>query len=137
MKGYTGGQWTLVATRRGLLRIDTGRLTEANAHGGISVFTLFTGQPVETGETVAKAKVTPLAIAEPTIRAIEAVGRGVVGVTGFRPTTIGAVANERLEPKQRTRFESALLTVSQDRAIRRGRRREHSDALPLDDLSEL
>ena len=108
VKGYTGGQWTVTAVRRGLLRIDAARLTDANAHEGVSVFTLFSGQPVETGETVAKAKVTPLAIPEPTIRAIEAVGRGVVGVTGFRPTTIGAVANERLEPKQRTRFESAL-----------------------------
>ena len=108
VKGYTGGQWTLAATRRGLLRIDTARLAEANAHEGISVFTLFTGQPVEAGETAAKAKVTPLAIAEPTIRTIETVGRGLVAVAGFRPTTIGAVANERLEPKQRTRFASAL-----------------------------
>ena len=108
VKGYTGGQWTLAATRRGLLRIDTARLAEANAHEGISVFTLFSGQPVEAGETVAKAKVTPLAIAEPTIRTIETVGRGLVAVAGFRPTTIGAVANERLEPKQRTRFASAL-----------------------------
>ena len=47
VKGYTGGQWTLAATRRGLLRIDTARLAEANAHEGISVFTLFSGQPVE------------------------------------------------------------------------------------------
>ena len=108
VKGYTGGQWTLAATRRGLLRIDTARLAEANAHEGISVFTLFSGQPVEAGETVAKAKVTPLAIAEPTIRTIETVGRGLVAVAGFRPTTIGAVANERLEPKQRARFASAL-----------------------------
>ena len=108
VKGYTGGQWTLAATRRGLLRIDTARLAEANAHEGISVFTLFSGQPVEAGETAAKAKVTPLAIAEPTIRTIETVGRGLVAVAGFRPTTIGAVANERLEPKQRARFASAL-----------------------------
>ena len=101
VKGYTGGQWTLAATRRGLLRIDTVRLTEANAHEGISVFTLFTGQPVEAGESVAKAKVTPLAIGEATIAAIEAAGRGLVAVAAFRPTTIGAVANERLEPRQR------------------------------------
>jgi hypothetical protein len=108
VKTYTGGQWTLAATRRGLLRIDTGRLTDANAHEGISVFTLFSGQPVEAGETVAKAKVTPLAIPEPTLRAIEAHGARLVAVAGFRPTTIGAVANERLDAKQRARFESAL-----------------------------
>lgn len=108
VKGYTGGQWTLSATRRGLLRIDTARLTDANAHEGVSVFTLFSGQPVEAGETVAKAKVTPLAIPEQTLRALESLGGGLVGVAGFRPVTIGAVANERLEPKQRARFESAL-----------------------------
>jgi hypothetical protein len=108
VKGYTGGQWTLAATQRGLLQIDMSRLTDANAHEGVSVFTLFSGQPVEIGETVAKAKVTPLAIPEPTLRALEALGGGLVTVAGFRPTTIGAVANERLEPKQRARFESAL-----------------------------
>ena len=108
VKGYTGGQWTLAATRRGLLRIDTARLTDANAHEGVSVFTLFSGQPVESGETVAKAKVTPLAMPEQRLRALEALGGGLIAVAGFRPTTIGAVANERLEPKQRARFESAL-----------------------------
>jgi hypothetical protein len=108
VKGYTGGQWMLTATRRGLLRIDTARLTDANAYEGVSVFTLFSGQPVEAGETVAKAKVTPLAISEQTLRALESLGGGLVAVAGFRPTTIGAVANERLEPKQRARFESAL-----------------------------
>ena len=45
----------------------TAALTDVNAHEGISVFTLFDGQPVEPGETVAKAKVTPLAIPETTI----------------------------------------------------------------------
>ena len=108
VKGYAGGQWTLAATRRGLFRIAAGRLADVNAHQGISVFTLFAGQPVEAGETVARAKVTPLAIAEATLRAIEALGGGLVTVAGFQPTTIGAVANERLEPRQRARFESAL-----------------------------
>jgi hypothetical protein len=108
VKGYSGGQWTLVATRRGLLHIETARLADVNAHEGISVFTVFSGQPVEAGETVAKAKVTPLAIPEQTIRAIEQLGDGLVGVESFRQMTIGAVARESLEPRQRTRFESAL-----------------------------
>jgi hypothetical protein len=111
VKSYSGGQWTLTATRRGLLRIDGASLTDINAHEGISVFTLFAGQPVESGETVAKAKVTPLAIPEQTIVGIEAqarAARGVVGVTGFQPTIVGAVARESLDAKQRARFESAL-----------------------------
>jgi len=110
VKSYSGGQWTLTATRRGLLRIDES-LTDINAREGISVFTLFSGQPVEVAEAVAKAKVTPLAIPEQTIVGIEAQARaagGVVGVTAFKPTTVGAVARESLDARQRARFESAL-----------------------------
>ena len=111
VRGYIGGQWTLGATRRGLLRVRTTALTEINVHEGVSVFTLFDGQPVEPGEVVAKAKVTPLAIAETALRAVEslaAAARGAVAVAGFRPATIGAVARESLDARQRARFESAL-----------------------------
>ena len=111
VKGYSGGQWTLAATRRGLLRIRRADLARVNAREGIAVFTLFDGQPVEPGEVVAKAKVTPLVIAEATIHAVEETARaaaGLIGVAGFRPTTIGAVAQERLDAKQRARFETAL-----------------------------
>jgi hypothetical protein len=111
VRGYTGGQWTLSATRRGLLRIRTAALTEVNAQEGMSVFTLFDGQPVEPGEAVAKAKVTPLALAETTVRTVESVAAaagGVILVCGFRPSTVGAVAREGLDARQRARFESAL-----------------------------
>ena len=111
VRGYTGGQWTLAATRRGLLRIHVAALTDVNAQEGMSVFTLFDGQPVEPGEAVAKSKVTPLAIAETTVRAVEQVAAaagGVIVVKGFRPAAVGAVAREGLDARQRTRFESAL-----------------------------
>jgi len=109
VKGYTGGQWTLTATRRGLLRIDVRRLADVNVHEGIAVFTLFDGQPVERGETVAKAKVTPLVISGDTLRAVEkAAGDGAVSVAPFRPAVVGAIARESLEPRQRARFEGAL-----------------------------
>ena len=109
VKGYTGGQWTLTSTRRGLLRIDVRRLADVNVHEGIAVFTLFDGQPVERGETVAKAKVTPLVIGGDTVRAVEkAAGDGAAAVSPFRPAVVGAVARESLEPRQRARFESAL-----------------------------
>jgi hypothetical protein len=111
VRGYTGGQWTLSATRRGLLRVRTAALTEVNAQEGMSVFTLFDGQPVEPGEAVAKAKVTPLAIAETTVRAVESVASaagGVILVAGFQPATVGAVARENLDARQRARFESSL-----------------------------
>src|SRR6266581_2629607 len=101
----------LESTRRGLLAIAASALAEINAHEGIAVFTLFHGQPVEPGETVAKAKVTPLVIAEQTMATVEKAARavgGVLAVRAFRTLTIGAVAREKLEPKQRARFEAAL-----------------------------
>jgi len=111
VKGYTGGQWTLAAARRGLLRVQTEALTDVNAHDGMSVFTLFAGQPVERGETVGKAKVTPLAIAEQTVDSVERVARaagGVVTVVAFKPHMVGVVARESLDARQRARFEAAL-----------------------------
>jgi hypothetical protein len=111
VKGYTGGQWTLAATRRGLLRVRRQALADANALEGISVFTLFDSQPVEPGETVGKCKVTPLVIPAETLGAVESIARaarGLVAVAGFTPATIGAVAQERLDAKQRARFEAAL-----------------------------
>ncbi len=111
VKGYSGGQWTLAATRRGLLSIARTALADVNAQEGVSVFTLFDGQPVEPGETVAKAKVTPLAIPEQTLAAVERtaqVAGGLITVKGFRPSRVGAVARENLDPRQRARFEAAL-----------------------------
>jgi hypothetical protein len=111
VKGYTGGQWTVSATRRGLVRVRRQALADTNALEGISVFTLFDSQPVEPGETIAKCKVTPLVIPAETLGAVEKIARtaqGLVAVSGFKPTTIGAVAQERLDTKQRARFEAAL-----------------------------
>jgi hypothetical protein len=112
VKGYTGGQWTLSSTRRGLLSVALTALAEVNAQEGISVFTLFDGQPVEPGETVAKAKVTPLVIGEQTLHAVERTARaagGLLAVKGFRPMSAGVVAREKLDAKQRARFEAAIM----------------------------
>lgn len=111
VKGYTGGQWTLTAARRGLLRIRRPALADVNALEGISVFTLFELQPVEPGEAVAKCKVTPLVIAGETLGAVERAARaagGLVAVEAFRSVTVGAVAQQRLDETQRARFEAAL-----------------------------
>jgi len=111
VKSYVGGQWTLASTRRGLCRVAGGPLQAVNALEGMSVFTLWDLTPVEAGETVAKAKITPLAIPEGRVKQAEerawAAG-GLVRVDGFAPRTLGAVAREHLEARQRQRFESAL-----------------------------
>ncbi len=111
VKGYTGGQWTLAAGRRGLVRVRPEALDAVNALEGMSVFTLWDRQPVEAGETVGKAKITPLAIAEALVKQAEErawASNGLVAVDAFSPRLLGAVAREHLEPRQRQRFESSL-----------------------------
>ena len=56
VKGYSGGQWTLGAQRRGLVRVNAAALAAVNALEGMSVFTLYDRQPVEVGEAVARPR---------------------------------------------------------------------------------
>jgi len=111
VKGYTGGQWTLAASRRGLLGVRAEALGAVNALPGMSVFTLYDLQPVEAGETVAKAKITPLAMPEALVKQAEErawASGGLLTVKAFSPRVLGAVTRENLEARQRQRFESSL-----------------------------
>jgi hypothetical protein len=111
VRGYAGGQWTLAAARRGLVDVRHGALGAVNALHGMSVFTLWDLQPVEEGEVVARAKVTPLAVAGTLLDEAEALAAragGLVGVRAFAPRAIGALAPRRLEARQRDRFEASL-----------------------------
>ncbi len=111
VKGYTGGQWTLAGQRRGLVRVDAAALAAVNGLEGMSVFTLYDLQPVEAGEAVAKAKITPLAIPERLVKEAETrawSAGGLVAVKPFVPRVLGALSRESLTPPQRQRFESSL-----------------------------
>jgi hypothetical protein len=112
VKGYSGGQWTLTAARRGLLRVREQALGEVNAQEGMAVYTLYDLQPVEAGEAVARAKIVPLAIAEGLVKRAEArawAAGGLVTVKAFRPVRIGGLTRANLPAQQRTRFEAALM----------------------------
>src|SRR3989442_6354632 len=60
VKGYSGGQWTLAAARRGLLRVREQALVEINAQEGLAVYTLYDLQPVEAGEEGGRPPKAPL-----------------------------------------------------------------------------
>jgi hypothetical protein len=111
IRDAAGGQWALVAERRGLVRVGVEALAAVNALEGISVYTLYDGQVVDAGEVVARAKVTPLVIPEAVVREAETRCRasgGLVVVRGFRPVRVAAVAGANLDAKTRARFEAAL-----------------------------
>ena len=111
VRGYAGGQWTLAATRRGLLRVRVEALAEVNAEEGMAVYTLYDLQPVEAGEAVARAKIVPLAIGEAHVKRAEEcawAATGLVTVKPFTPRRIGALTRASLPAQQRARFETAL-----------------------------
>jgi molybdenum cofactor cytidylyltransferase len=77
----------------------------------MSVFTLYDLQPVEAGEAVARAKITPLAIPDRLVKDAETragSAGGLVAVKPFRPHVLAALSRESLAPPQRQRFESSL-----------------------------
>lgn len=110
-KAPVQSQSRLVATHRGLVRVHAGAVDAINALGQISVFTLMDGQAVAEGEEVAGCKVTPVAVPGQLVEEAERVCRErgpVVELLSFRPLKTYVVATERLKPKAREMFRSAV-----------------------------
>jgi len=104
-------QTRLTATHRGLVRVRANLVDAINALGYISVFTLMDGQAVAEGEEIAGCKVTPVAVPGHLIAAAEQMCREqgpVVELLSFQPLRTFVVATERLKPKARELFRTAV-----------------------------
>ncbi len=104
-------QARVVAERRGLLRVRPDLVDAINALGYISVFTLMDGQAVAEGEEVAGCKVTPVAVPGRLVEAAERIctEQGpVLELLNFLPLRTFVVATERLKPKARDLFRTAV-----------------------------
>ena len=104
-------QSRLVATHRGLVRVNAAAVDAINALGHLSVFTLMDGQAVAEGEEVAGCKVTPVAVPGHLVEEAERLCREqgpVVELLAFLPLKTYVVATERLKPKARDLFRSAV-----------------------------
>jgi len=104
-------QARLVARHRGLVRVSSSLVDAINGLGYISVFTLMDGQAVAEGEEVAGCKVTPVAVPGHLVEQAERLCRErgpVVELLLFRPLKTFVVATERLKPKARDLFRSAV-----------------------------
>ena len=107
----SGGHWPITATRRGLLRVDVERLERANRVEGVCIYTLYDGQIVDAGETVARAKITPFVIDERSVEKAERIARegdAIVRVLAFRPLRVAAVVQETLGERALGRFRTTL-----------------------------
>jgi hypothetical protein len=111
VEGPAQSQVRLVADRRGLLRVNRRAVEHLNHLPAVGVFTLVDGQAVETGEDVAGAKVTPVAVPGFLVKEAEHVAAGarpVVRVDAFRPLRTMVVVTERLKPRARALFAEAV-----------------------------
>jgi hypothetical protein len=102
----------LNAARRGLLRIDPDAVTRLNLLPGIAIFTTIDRLPVDPGQNVAGAKITPVSVPRQVLdgarEIVRSLGHPVVTVKPFVPHTVGVLATEGLSEKIRGRFEAVV-----------------------------
>jgi hypothetical protein len=108
--GPVESQVRLSAEVNGIFKVDVQRLQALNSIEDIAIFTLFDGQLVSKGKTVAGVKVTPFVVREARLREAERVAGkdGVVQVLAFRPMRVGVLVRERLDPAQREKFQTSI-----------------------------
>jgi len=109
--GPVESQVRLSAAINGIFKVDVQRLEALNAVTDISIFTLFDGQLVSKGKTIAGVKVTPFVVPEARLGEVETVcagGEAVVKVLAFRPMRVAILVRERLEPEQREKFQASI-----------------------------
>lgn len=104
------GRVNLVASRKGLVRVDTDALRALNEHPDVGIFTVMDALPVVAGKMIAGAKIGPVAIPGRDLDALAAkVGdKTVVQVKPFLPLRVGVVVTEGLDGKVRDRFEDSV-----------------------------
>jgi len=110
IRGPVQSRYNLVATAKGLLRVDPAAVVALNRLPGIAVFTLPDRLPVLPGKIVTGAKITPVAVPEAVMAEAEALAaaRPVVRVEAFRPLLVGVVTTEGLQGRVRDRFRETV-----------------------------
>ena len=109
--GPVESQVRLSAEVNGIFKVDVQRLQAVNSIQDVSIFTLFDGQLVSKGKTIAGVKVTPFVVPEARLREVERVAtgaEGVIRVLAFRPMRVAVLVRERLDPAQREKFQASI-----------------------------
>ena len=109
--GPVESQVRLRAAVNGIFEVDAERLQALNSIQDISIFTLFDGQLVSKGKTVAGVKVTPFVVPEARLGEAERAavgGEGVIRVLAFRPMRVAVLVRERLDRAEREKFQSSI-----------------------------
>ena len=111
IKGPVQSRYNLVATAKGLLRVDQAAVLAMNRLPGIAVFTLPDRLPVLPGKIVTGAKITPVAVPESVVAEAEAIAAAagpIVAVHPFRSLLVGVMTTEGLAGRVRQRFQETV-----------------------------
>ena len=112
LKGPVQSRLNVVATRKGLLRVDAAAVHAINDVEGVTVFTLLDRQPVLPGKVVAGVKATPIAVTADAVNQAEQIARavegGVLRVDAFEPQRVAVLATEGLSDRMRERFRETV-----------------------------
>ncbi|MFL5277797.1 MAG: hypothetical protein ACJ79T_15060, partial [Myxococcales bacterium] len=98
-KTFATGAFSLTATRRGLLDVDSERLGRLNEVEDVAAFALPQKRVVVEGEVVARTKIVPFVTREDRVRAAEEAAQGgIVRVREFAPLRVTVLVQE--EPRE-------------------------------------
>ncbi len=110
IRGPSFSRYNLVASTKGLLRVDAAALLRLNRLPGVAIFTLEDRIPVVPGKIVTGVKVTPVAVAEATLLEAEAIAAecAVVQVVPFQPLRVGVISTEGPDWRVRDKFHASV-----------------------------
>ncbi len=112
VKGPVLSRYNLIASVKGVLRIDPQFIFAINQIPGLAVFTHLDRQPVLPGKIVAGVKITPLAVPDEDLARAECLARehrdALIRVMPFEPKRVAVIATEGLSEKLRERFNSSI-----------------------------
>lgn len=102
----------VVATVKGLLRVDAEAVDLVNNQQPLGLFTVLDRLPVVAGKIVAGAKIGTVAMPESSLAAVESLiarrERPILEVKPYQPHRVGVVVTEGLPEKVRPRFETSV-----------------------------
>jgi molybdopterin biosynthesis enzyme len=131
MSGPAAGRVNLLAAAPGVLRVDAERLALINACEGVTVATRTSHTVVQAGQTVATIKIIPYALAETTMREVEAIAAGpLLRVDELSPRPVSLVFTGSLSVREKLEREFEPL-VERVRAL--GSHIASADYVSLDD----
>ncbi|MFL5391133.1 MAG: hypothetical protein ACJ784_19730 [Myxococcales bacterium] len=108
-KTFATGAFSLTATRRGLLDVDSERLGRLNEVEDVAAFALPQKRVVVEGEVVARTKIVPFVTREDRVRAAEEAAQGgIVRVREFAPLRVTVLVQEELREQALAKFRAAI-----------------------------